>query len=981
MTSRLSQSSQSQSGDCLFKNLLLSKKASEHDKLVALSRTTGQLHNMSMEFMLTHVEPLLKVLNDKSGAVRTTTQVLLTAINNEVDDLAVDSLLVKLLYGLQGFQTTKTKIGTLILIQDLSERQYFRNFIPKLIAPLSDMVIDYSKECSALAITLFDTIYQKIQNSDIMPLIPDLVQSMKDPSYIPATIDAIASTTFVQSVDSVTLSVIAPVLLKTFRHATQRVKRNTIIIIENMTKLVEDAYHALEFIELLLPIMDSARDTIADPEVRTTANRVYEHLLKIQTRGQTEKTVRENQFQSLLIKSKSLNIEFTHESSLKKLLNYDTFSAENVTKYLHFDEDQAEALMAHYIEISGSEDSENITDAEELCNCEFTLGYGSKVLLHKTRINLHRGFNYGLIGPNNSGKSTLMKSMATRQLESFPQELKSVYVETDILGELSHLSLVDYILNDERMSQENLTHEAIHKSLLEFGFTEEMLPMSVSTLSGGWRMKLALSRAMMQNADILLMDEPSAHLDVRNIKWLLDYIKGLTSVTCIVVSQNAKLLDECCTHILQIDGLKLHMTKGNLSSFTETHPEALCYFELKSDKYAFKFPTPRFLPGVKSAGKPLMRMDQVTFTYPGNTKPTVKDTTVQVSMSSRIGCLGPNGAGKSTSIKLLTGQLEPDEGSGKVWVHSGVKVGYIAQHAFVHIEQHMDKTPGEYIQWRYQGGEDKEDLTKVTQVMTEEDIAKLDLAITVTVDEKKIKRTIDKLTYGRRTRKKDREYEVSFKGCSADDNIWLSEDKLIKRGYIKILKQIDSKQDAAEGAYRIALTQANVETHLQNIGLSKENASFVKIKQLSNGDKVKVVIGAALWSCPHILILDEPTNNIDRDGLSALCLAIKEFTGGIIIITHDEQFCHSICKEIWVIEDSVLNVKGDPDWMTNTVKKSILTQTMEDEMTDAAGNTTKVKHPKSKLTRREIIKRKKNRARLIALGEPVSDSDSESDSD
>jgi elongation factor 3 len=361
----------------------------------------------------------------------------------------------------------------------------------------------------------------------------------------------------------------------------------------------------------------------------------------------------------------------------------------------------------------------------------------------------------------------------------------------------------------------------------------------------------------------------------------------------------------------------------------------------------------------------------------GNGPDIINSCSVDVNRGEIVSILGPNGAGKSTSIKLLTGQLEPDEGCGKVWTHAGVKVGYIAQHAFAHIEQHMDKTPNEYIQWRYQGGEDKEDLTKVTQVMSEEDIAKLDLAITVTVDEEKFKRTIDRLTYGRRTRKKDREYEVSFKGCSADDNIWLGEDKLIARGFTKILKQIDSKQDAAEGAYKIALTQENVTSHLQAIGLSTENSTFVKIKQLSNGDKVKVVIGAALWSCPHILILDEPTNNIDRDGLSALCLAIKEFAGGIIIITHDEQFCHSICKEIWVIEDSVLNIKGDADWMTNTVKESMLTQKIEDEMTDAAGNTTKVKHPKAKLSRREIIKRKKHRVRMIALGEPVSDSDSD----
>lgn len=429
-----------------------------------------------------------------------------------------------------------------------------------------------------------------------------------------------------------------------------------------------------------------------------------------------------------------------------------------------------------------------------------------------------------------------------------------------------------------------------------------MLQGGVSTLSGGWRMKLALSRAMMQNADILLMDEPSAHLDVMNVRWLLDYIKSLQSVTCIIVSQNAKLLDECCDHIIQIDNLKLNQFKGNLSKFAETHPEVSSYFELQTEKYKFKFPNPRFLDGVKSKGKALMKMEEITFTYPGNSAPTIRGASVQVSLSSRIGCLGPNGAGKSTSIKILTGQLEPQH--GMVWTYPGLKIGYIAQHAFAHIEQHLEKTPNEYIRWRYEGGEDKEDLKKITMTMSDEDLAKLKREVQVEQENgSRIKKMIKRLTYGRRVGKREKEYECELENTSMDQNIWLTESELNERGYSKLLKIIDSKCDAAESGYSKALTQQNVEEHLEAIGMTRENATHVKIKQLSNGEKVKVVIGAALWMCPHILILDEPTNNIDRDGLAALKVAINEFEGGIIIITHDEQFCNSVCKEIWVIEN------------------------------------------------------------------------------
>ena len=224
--------------------------------------------------------------------------------------------------------------------------------------------------------------------------------------------------------------------------------------------------------------------------------------------------------------------------------------------------------------------------------------------------------------------------------------------------------------------------------------------------------------------------------------------------------------------------------------------------------------------------------------------------------------------------------------------------------------------------------------------------------------------------------KREKEYECELENTSMDQTIWLSESDLTERGYSKLLKIIDSKCDAAESGYTKALTQQNVEEHLEAIGMTRENATHIKIKQLSNGEKVKVVIGAALWMCPHILILDEPTNNIDRDGLAALKVAINEFEGGIIIITHDEQFCNSICKEIWVIENCILNVKGDPEWMQNALKTKVETK-QEEEMIDAVGNVVKIKPQKKQLTRKEKMAREKYKQMLRDQGETVSDSDDE----
>merc|ERR1712154_7825 len=121
---------------------------------------------------------------------------------------------------------------------------------------------------------------------------------------------------------------------------------------------------------------------------------------------------------------------------------------------------------------------------------------------------------------------------------------------------------------------------------------------------------------------------------------------------------------------------------------------------------------------------------------------------------------------------------------------------------------------------------------------------------------------------------------------------------------------------------------------------------------LSGGQKVKVVIAAAMWSQPHILILDEPTNYLDREALGALSHAIEGFDGGVVMITHNNEFCSKLCPETWVMDAGHLETKGDADWMLKQDTK-IEDQQQITEMTDAAGNVTKVKAQKKKLSKKE----------------------------
>jgi len=381
-----------------------------------------------------------------------------------------------------------------------------------------------------------------------------------------------------------------------------------------------------------------------------------------------------------------------------------------------------------------------------------------------------------------------------------------------------------------------------------------------------------------------------------------------------------------------------------------------------------------------------MKMDNVTYTYPINDVPTVADVTVRVSLASRVACVGPNGAGKSTMIKLLTGEIEPEVGD--VWKHPNARVAYVAQHAFHHIEKHLNKTANEYIRWRYNGGDDKEALVKDTMVLTEEEEARIRKPIAIKHPEFKdkndnpieMKLVIEKLTGIRRESKKVKEYEVKFHGRSDDMNIFLNEMFLEKNGFEKLIKNVDEKIAARAGLYQRPLTQANVEKHLEDVGLDKEFGTHYRMKSLSGGQKVKVVIAASMWNQPHILILDEPTNYLDRESLGALAGAIREFEGGVVMITHNNQFCSALCPETWVMEKNMetgiarLDCQGDAAWMENVMKEKVEFKQVE-ETVDALGNTVKVKAAAKKLNKKEERKLAKLKAARKKAGIEEEDDD------
>merc|ERR1711881_480930 len=172
-------------------------------------------------------------------------------------------------------------------------------------------------------------------------------------------------------------------------------------------------------------------------------------------------------------------------------------------------------------------------------------------------------------------------------------------------------------------------------------------------------------------------------------------------------------------------------------------------------------------------------------------------------------------------------------------------------------------------------------------------------------------------------------------------NTWVEKDILIKMGYKKLVQREDERQAAMAGLQSKMLTQPGVEKHLGDFGVDPESASHTQINQLSGGMKVKIVLAACMWQNPHVLILDEPTNYLDREGLGALVLAIKDYKGGVLIISHNKEFCDSVTTEKWIMKGGYLRIEGES--VEEKEKEQASGNKQQEDVFDGAGNKIDVK--------------------------------------
>lgn len=426
-------------------------------------------------------------------------------------------------------------------------------------------------------------------------------------------------------------------------------------------------------------------------------------------------------------------------------------------------------------------------------NCDVSIG-GQRIL-QDTTLTLAYGHRYGLVGNNGVGKSTLLRALSRRELP-IPTHISILHVEQELTGDdtpaLQAVLDADVwrkvLIKEEREITEKLTEietqrtgladtsadaakldrdrEALDNRLADIqaklaemesdkaesraasilaglGFSPERQQYATKTFSGGWRMRLALARALFCEPDLLLLDEPSNMLDVPSITFLANYLQGYPS-TVLVVSHDRAFLNEIATDIIHQHSCRLDYYRGaNFESFYATREERkktakreyenqmaqrahlqafidkFRYNAAKSSEaqsrikklekmpileppeaeYSVKF---RF-PDVEKLSPPIVQMTDVTFGY-SKDKILLKNVDLDVQLDSRIGIVGPNGAGKTTVLKLLIGKLSPL--SGLMSQNPRLRIGFFAQHHVDALDLNMSAVS--FMAKHYPGKTDEE---------------------------------------------------------------------------------------------------------------------------------------------------------------------------------------------------------------------------------------------------------------------------------
>jgi len=523
--------------------------------------------------------------------------------------------------------------------------------------------------------------------------------------------------------------------------------------------------------------------------------------------------------------------------------------------------------------------------------------YGAE-LLQDTKLELSVGNRYGLMGVNGCGKSTLMACLGNREVP-IQDHIDIYYLAREIPG--SEKTALEAVMeaDEERVKLEALAEMLALESddasqeylmqvyerlddlgadtaesraahlLMGLQFTPSMQNKKCKDFSGGWRMRVALARALFLKPHLLLLDEPTNHLDLEACVWLEEELKTYPTIL-LIVSHSQDFLNGVCTSIMHMDLKKLKSYGGNYDQFMKTRAEVT---EAQMKQYNWE-------------------QEQIAH------------------MKEYIARFG-HGSAK------LARQAQSKEKTLAKMVADGLTQKVCSDRSVSFCFYDCGKIPPpvimvQNVSFRY--SEDTPFIYKNLEFGMD-----LDTRLALVGPNGAGKSTLVKLIYGdlHPTEGMVRRHNHLKLGLYHQHLHELLEMDLSPLDYM--LKKFPDYKD------REMMRKA-----IGRYGITGK-AQTAPIKQLSDGQKCRVVFAWLSWQVPHMLMLDEPTNHLDMETIDALADAIKNYAGGVVLVSHDFRLIDQVAKEIWICEhEKVTKWDGDILGYKNHLKNKVMREANKD---------------------------------------------------
>ena len=514
-----------------------------------------------------------------------------------------------------------------------------------------------------------------------------------------------------------------------------------------------------------------------------------------------------------------------------------------------------------------------------------TLRRGVKVLLDSASTSLNPGEKIGLVGRNGAGKSSLFALLTGRLHEDagefflppqwrmgqvaqdMPETAQSatdfvVEGDTVLLAAQQEVQAAEATEDYERMAHAYMelhdagAHDAAARAqalILGLGFKTHELEQPVNSFSGGWRMRLQLARALMCPSELLLLDEPTNHLDLDALVWLEAWLKKYEG-TMLVISHDREFLDAVTNVTLHIEGGKLTRYGGNYSKFEDLRAEQM---ELQQSAYA------------KQQDK-IAHLQKFIARFKAKAS-KAKQAQSRVKALDRMEKIAPLLSEADFTFEFQ----EPANLPNPMLAMSGVHVGYPpapeapAGTPPTTIVRGINRSvlAGQRIGILGANGQGKSTLVKTIA----RDLAPVAGEIT--------------------------------EGKGLNIGYFAQQELDVLRPADSPLEHMLRLARELGAAGRIA-GQATREQDLRSfLGTFNFSGDMVKqsVGSMSGGEKARLVLCMIVWQRPNLLLLDEPTNHLDLATREALSMALNEFEGTVMLVSHDRALLRAVCDEFWMV--------------------------------------------------------------------------------